>query len=102
MSLEYEQLQLDSRSPVAELLALAVPTVAQMASYTVMQFLDAWMLSRATRHVEGPTAVGNAGLLAFSIISCGMGVLGVVNTLVSQSFGRKTYHECGRYLCQGV
>ena len=56
----------------------------------------------ATRHVESSTAVGNAGMLAFSIISFGMGVLWVVNTLVSQSFGRKAYHECGRFLWQGV
>ncbi len=93
---------IQQKGALVELLALALPTVAQMASYTVMQFLDAWMLARATRGVDGPTAVGNAGMLAFSIISFGMGVLWVVNTLVSQSFGRKSYHECGRYLWQGV
>jgi MATE family multidrug resistance protein len=91
-----------SRSPLIELLSLALPTVAQMASYTVMQFLDTWMLARASHSVDDPTAVGNAGLLAFSLISFGMGVLWVVNTLVSQSFGRKAYDECGRYLWQGV
>src|SRR5689334_4628369 len=92
----------DPRSPLLELMTLALPTVAQMASYTVMQFLDNWMLARATHHIEGPTAVGNAGMLAFSLISFGMGMLWVVNTLVSQSFGRKAYKECGRYLWQGV
>jgi MATE family multidrug resistance protein len=102
MAQENGQLQSADRSPMMELLSLALPTVAQMASYTVMQFLDAWMLARATHHVEGSTAVGNAGMLSFSIISFGMGVLWVVNTLVSQSFGGKRYHECGRYLWQGV
>ena len=29
-----------SRRPLVELLLLAVPTIAQMASYTVMQFAD--------------------------------------------------------------
>jgi MATE family multidrug resistance protein len=91
-----------SRSPIVELLTLALPTVAQMASYTVMQFLDTWMLARASHSVDDPTAVGNSGLLAFSLISFGMGLLWVVNTLVSQSFGRKAYDECGRYLWQGV
>ena len=35
-----------ARSPVVELLGLAAPTVAQMASYTLMQFIDTLMLSR--------------------------------------------------------
>ena len=59
------------------------------------------MLSRASNGVDDPTAVGNAGMLCFAIISFGMGTLWVVNTLVSQSFGRKTYSECGRYLWRG-
>jgi multidrug resistance protein, MATE family len=95
-------LQTNERSPLMELLALALPTVAQMASYTVMQFLDAWMLARASHNIDDPTAVGNAGMFAFALISFGMGVLWVVNTLVSQSYGRKTYHECGQYLWQGI
>lgn len=89
--------------PFAELLSLALPTVAQMMSYTLMQLLDAWMLAHASGgNVDAATAVGNAGLLAFAFISFGMGVLWIVNTLVSQSFGRKDYHECGRYVWQGV
>ncbi len=88
--------------PLAELLRLALPTVAQMASYTVMQFCDTWMLSRVGDRVAPPTAVGNSGILAFSLISLGMGVLWVVNTLVSQAYGRKDYRECGQFLWQGV
>jgi MATE family multidrug resistance protein len=102
MAESQQQLQPETAHPMVELLGLALPTVAQMASYTVMQFLDAWMLARATHHVQSSTAVGNAGMLAFSIISFGMGVLWVVNTLVSQSFGRKSYEQCGQYLWQGV
>src|SRR3954454_21951288 len=88
--------------PVAELLGLALPTVAQMASYTVMQFIDTWMLAHYGDGVLSPTAAANSGILAFSVISLGMGALWVVNTLVSQSFGRKDYAACGRYLWQGV
>ena len=91
-----------SRSPLVELLLLAGPTVAQMASYTLMQFIDTWMLAHVGTGVNEPTAASNSGMLAFSVISLGMGVLWVVNTLVSQSFGRKDYAECGRYLWQGV
>jgi MATE family multidrug resistance protein len=89
-----------SRPPLLELLLLAGPTIAQMASYTTMQFADTWMLSRLG--VAEPTAAGNAGLFAFSIIGFGVGVLFCVNTLVSQHFGQKDYTACGRYLWQGV
>ena len=85
---------------MAELLALAAPTVAQMASYTVMQFIDTVMLSRVGEREA--TAAANSGMLAFSIISFGVGVLWVVNTLVSQAFGRKDFRACGVYLWQGI
>src|SRR3954465_5599592 len=69
--------------PLRELLLLAGPTIAQMASYTVMQFLDTWMLSRLG--TAEPTAAGQASLFAWSFIGFGVGVLFCVNTLVSQS-----------------
>src|SRR5690348_15332704 len=94
--------QTTPRGPVAELLWLAGPTVAQMASYTLMQFIDTLMLARVGRGVLEPTAASNAGVLAFAVISLGFGTLMVVNTLVSQSFGRKDFQSCGRYLWQGV
>ena len=79
---------------------LAAPTVAQMASYTLMQFIDTLMLSHVGK--TEATAAANSGLLAFSIISFGIGVLWVVNTLVSQAFGRGDFAACGRYLWQGI
>jgi len=90
------------RSAIAELLFLAGPTVAQMASYTLMQFFDTWMLAHVGNGVLEPTAGSNAGMLSFSVISLGMGTLWVVNTLVSQNFGRGDFAACGRYLWQGV
>jgi MATE family multidrug resistance protein len=87
-------------SPIVELLTLAAPTVAQMASYTIMQFIDTLMLSRIGE--TEATAGGNAGLFSFSVISLGVGVLFVVNTLASQSFGRREFAECGRFLWQGI
>ncbi len=86
--------------PIVELLLLAGPTVVQMASYTLMQFIDVWMLSRVG--VDEPTAAANMGLLAFATISFGMGVLWVVNTLVSQNYGQRDYLTCGKYLWQGI
>ncbi|HSI35913.1 MAG: MATE family efflux transporter [Phycisphaerae bacterium] len=103
-SLTYES-KVDAPPPrgwaaLGELLRLAGPTIVQMASYTVMQFLDTWMLSLLGT-VE-PTAAGNASLFSWSFIGFGVGVLFCVNTLVSQSFGQKDYAACGRYMWQGV
>ncbi|HZZ44028.1 MAG TPA: MATE family efflux transporter [Tepidisphaeraceae bacterium] len=95
-------LQPEGRSPLAELLVLALPTVAQMASYTAMQFLDVWMLTRPGVAADSGTAAANAGILTFSVISLGVGTLFIVNTLASQAFGRKDYPACGRYLWQGI
>lgn len=77
-----------SRSPLLEMLIIAAPTVATMTSYTAMQFVDKWMVSR----IHPPDAVyvaaqGNGGLIAFVPIAIVMGLLQVINTYVSQNYG---------------
>ena len=89
-----------TKRPLWELLTLALPTVAQMASYNVTQFTDTYMLSKLG-DVEA-TASGNAGLLGFALISVGFGTMWVVNTLVSQAFGRGDARACGQHLWAGV
>ena len=89
-----------ARRPIVELLVLAAPAVAQMASYTVMQFIDTLLLTRIGD--TEATAGGNGGMIAFAAISVGYGTLLLVNTLASQNFGQKNYQACGRYAWQGV
>jgi multidrug resistance protein, MATE family len=104
-SLDYEPARERNPSPLRELLMLAGPTVAQMASYTLMQFIDTWLLSHygtnKTTALE-PTAASNSGMFSFALISVGFGTLTVVNTLVSQSYGRGDRRGCGQYLWQGI
>jgi MATE family multidrug resistance protein len=101
-TLDYETpADLKPVSPLRELLGLAVPTVLQLASYTVMQFIDTWMLAKAVGAVA-PAAASQAGGLSFAFMSFGFGTVMVVNTLVSQSYGQKNYSHCGRYLWQGI
>lgn len=90
------------RRQLVELLYLSGPTIAQMVSYTLMQFIDAAMLSHVGTHVDEPTAAINAGLFAFALISLGIGTLFIVNTLVSQKYGEGHDSACGQYLWQGV
>jgi multidrug resistance protein, MATE family len=88
------------RRPIVELLLLSLPTVAQFASYVVLQFIDTLMLAWVGDIPA--TAVGNAGGVVWSVMALGFGTILVVNALVSQSFGRNDPVECGRYLWQGV
>jgi multidrug resistance protein, MATE family len=91
------------RRPIAELLLLALPTVAQMASYTVMQFADRLMLSWMP--VQGDlaaAAAGTAGITFFCFLGFGFGLLFVVNTMVSQNFGRGELAATGSSMWQGI
>ena len=93
-------------SPLRELLSLAAPTVLQMASYTLMQFVDTYMLAVFSEQIGSksaePNAAANAGLFTFALMSLGWGTIQIVNALVSQSFGRGERRACGRYLWQGI
>jgi MATE family multidrug resistance protein len=88
------------RRPSVELLLLALPMIAQFSSYVVMQFTDTYMLS-LVGDLEA-TAAGQAGSIVWSIVAFGFGTLLIVNTLASQSYGRKDPAACGRYLWQGL
>ncbi|HTW94462.1 MAG TPA: MATE family efflux transporter, partial [Tepidisphaeraceae bacterium] len=90
----------EERGPLAELLYLAVPTVSQMTSYTAMQFIDTYFLSRLS--ATAATAASNSGMLAWSIVALGMGTIVLINTLVSQAYGRRDFESCGKYLWQGI
>ena len=90
-----------SRRPLAELLFLALPTVAQMTSYTVMQFADSLQLAVGAGDAAA-TAAGMGGFMVFTSISWMWGALLVVNTLVSQAIGAGNGQSGGRYMWQGV
>ena len=77
-----------ARWPIVELLLLAAPTIAQMASYTVMQFIDTWMLAHVGDGVAQPTAAANSGMFAFAIISMGMGVAIARKALITDELER--------------
>lgn len=85
---------------VREMLSIAVPTILQMASYTVQQFTDILMLSRVgDMHA---TAAGTGGIVTFCFISFGFGILMLVNAMVGQAFGARRFKECGQHLWQGI
>lgn len=83
-----------------ELLTLAAPTVAQMTSYTLMQFADRLMLARVG-DLEA-AASGTAGIVFFAVLSFGFGVLILVNALASQVLGRGDLSAAGQFMWQGL
>lgn len=91
----------NTQRPIVELLALALPTIAQMASYTIMQFADTLQLAMGAGDVAA-TAAGMAGFMVFAVQSWAFGALMCVNTLVSQSVGAGQQRDCGRFMWQGI
>ncbi len=73
--------------PLWEMLVIAAPTVITMTSYTVMQFVDAMMVSRIGDDPVYVAAQGNGGIVVWVMIAAALGLLSVVNTFVSQNLG---------------
>ncbi len=82
------------------LILLSLPIIASMVSNTVMHFVDFAMVSYLG--TSAMAAVTPASVTLFCFISFGMGMLSMVNTLVSQSLGRRQLSECAAYAWQGV
>ncbi len=86
---------LETTHPFWDMVKLAAPTVATMVSYTAMQFTDAYMVSLITPpDPVNLAAQGNGGMWAFTPCAVALGLVGVVNTYVSQNLGAGK-PECG-------
>jgi len=89
-----------SPGPVAELLRIALPSVAAMVSYPLKQFVDARMVAAL-----GETAVaaqGNGAIVALTLLAFVMGMLSVVNTFASQCLGAHRPTEAPAYAWNGL
>lgn len=89
-----------SQSPMRELLVVAVPTVATMTSYTVMTFVDGWIVSRLGTNVLGAQGIG--GISAWVPQSLVYGLVQVVNTYVSQNLGAGRPRSAPAYAWNGL
>ncbi|MBX3390928.1 MAG: MATE family efflux transporter [Phycisphaeraceae bacterium] len=97
-----DALQPAGRSPLMELLAIAIPTVATMTSYTLMTFVDKLMVSRIGPDPVYVGAQGNGGITSWIAVSIVFGTLTVVNTYVSQNFGAGKPERAPAYAWNGV
>jgi len=70
---------------VGEVVRLAVPTVLNTVSVTVMGFVDGWMVSKVSKEALSAQFIG--GISAFVPVCFFMGVLSCVSTFASQNLG---------------
>ena len=91
---------------LATLLRLAFPTIAGTISYTLMQFMDGWMLALLDRteggHGVNLAASFNGGITVWVLVSACVGVAGVINALSAQSMGRGEYNAPACFTWQGL
>ena len=87
-------------SSLAQVLKLSLPASLGMLGRTVTQFIDGVMVARLGPAVLSAQFVG--GMTAFVPESFSIGILGVVNTYVSQNLGAGRPRRTGQYAWAGL
>ncbi len=82
------------------MLKLSGPMIVTTISFTIMQFVDRFMVSRLG--TEELAAILPAGMVSFIPASFALGVIGCVSTFVSQNFGRGQKQNCSNYCWQAI
>ncbi len=95
-----EQNHTSEETSLKYMLKLAAPMVVTNISFTVMQFVDRFMVSRLG--TEALAAILPAGVISFLPASFAIGVMTSVNTFVSQSLGRGQKRDCSNYCWQAI
>jgi MATE family multidrug resistance protein len=82
------------------MLKLAGPMIVTTISFTIMQFVDRFMVSRLG--TAALAAILPAGFISFVPASFAAGVVASVATFVSQSLGRDEKRGCSSYCWQAI
>jgi multidrug resistance protein, MATE family len=90
------------KHPLIEMAQVAAPTVVTMTSYTVMQFIDAQMVSRIGPDEVYVAAQGNGGMAVWFAMSFALGLITIINTFVSQNLGADTPERGAQYAWNGL
>src|ERR1700678_3640577 len=88
------------RSELRALVILAIPVVLSELGWMGQGVVDTIMVGRLGPAAIGAVALGNAVFYTPSLF--GFGILLGLDTLVSQSYGRRDYDGCHRWLAQGI
>ncbi len=92
----------DSEDPTTlrYMLKLAAPMIVTTTSFTIMQFIDRFMVSRLG--TDALAAILPAGAVSFLPGGFAIGLMTSLNTFVSQSLGRGNRQECSNYFWQAI
>jgi MATE family multidrug resistance protein len=82
------------------MLKLAAPMVVTTISFTIMQFVDRFMVSRLGTNALA--AILPAGFVSFLPGGFAIGAITSLNTFVSQSLGRGDKRDCSNYFWQAI
>jgi MATE family multidrug resistance protein len=82
------------------MLKLSAPMVIATISFTIMQFVDRFMVSRLG--TDALAAILPAGFVSFIPGGFAIGAITSLNTFVSQSLGRGDKKDCSNYFWQAV
>jgi MATE family multidrug resistance protein len=95
-----QQEQIVDESSLKYMLKLAAPMVVTTISFTIMQFVDRYMVSRLG--TEALAAILPAGFASFLPSAFAIGAMASLNTFVSQSLGRGDRKSCSNYFWQTI
>jgi MATE family multidrug resistance protein len=86
---------------VGEVARMAAPTILSMASYTLMQFADSWMVARGVGgEAFGAQFIG--GMASFVAATFFLGTLSCINTFAAQNVGAGRPERAAQYGWQGI
>ncbi|MGE4096136.1 MAG: MATE family efflux transporter, partial [Candidatus Binatia bacterium] len=89
-----------SRAGLREILRLALPIIASMASATIASFVDTWMVARVG---TAEIAAGMpAGVMAYTMTALPLGITQCVSTFAAQALGRGTPEEAAAFTWHGL
>ena len=91
---------IEDESSLRYMLKLAAPMVVTTISFTIMQFVDRYMVSRLGK--EALAAILPAGFASFLPSGFAIGAMASLNTFVSQSLGRGDTKNCSNYFWQTI
>ncbi len=93
-------IDIEDATSLGYMLKLAAPMVVTTISFTIMQFVDRFMVSRLG--TDALAAILPAGFVSFLPGGFAIGAITSLNTFVSQSLGRGEKEDCSNYFWQAV
>jgi len=89
-----------TQTGLSEIVRLAFPIIASMASATIASFVDTWIVAQiGTTEIA---AIMPAGVTAYTLTALPLGITQCVSTFAAQSLGRGNPEEGAAYTWQGL